>query len=77
MCAEIDIDGDLIENIGQLRAKIAPEHIVFRAGVTLRATGDEFCLCPVDIEATAHAAGMTVDHEADDAFAVHFVRKST
>lgn len=70
MCQTIVIeDGPVIQSFGQLRRFFADSPIVLTGGASGLVAGDaldRFCLCAVNIEATAaHAGYSVVENDGD------------
>lgn len=67
MCQEIIANDHHCETLGDLRAQVGADNVVFSEPELLpeAAFDDCNCLCHVDIEATAERSGITM-HDADD-----------
>lgn len=68
MCRGVQFsDGSRADCVGELRAALGAVPLVFDAELANRPSpiSENECLCWVDIEATALAAGATVDQYAD------------
>lgn len=68
MCVEIWMDGCRIQSIGQMRAKLGRDP-VWADGfdpINPSVIGDEFCLCPIDVEATASLMGCICEFDGVD-----------
>ena len=54
MCVRLNIKGDVIDNVGELR-KVLP---VVQSSLAGELLSDEFCLCNVDLKRTAELNGL-------------------
>lgn len=72
MCTEVWIDGDMIETLGQMRAKLGRDAVWLEdVPADFQGSGDEYCLCHIDLDATAALMGRIA--EWDEWGCLHFV----
>lgn len=62
MCVSIEIDGEKVEDMEALIEKVGVDNVINQDGSPPE-ENDEFCLCGVDIIATAERAGYVAIRE--------------
>lgn len=63
MCTKIEIDGQYLETMGDFKAVVGDEKLFVKTGYPLSAYYDEFCLCALDLEATARVLGRKIVYD--------------
>lgn len=75
MCKSIKLDGETFRTVGQLARKVSLTDLVWHKGLSLsQLNGDlHYCLCGVDVEATAKGLGLVEVESNQDPMCREFI----
>jgi len=65
MCSEAKVNGKSCSNQAEFQAAIGGDILVLDWNYDERGLGDDVCLCPIDIEATAYKYGFHHEYDGD------------